>query len=123
MTRLLTFALFLSIMVTLTGAAHYYVWSRLVRDPGLPPEVTRIATYALILLFVAIPASLFLRRSGLANPLEVLVWVAMTWLGLLLFLVVALGSADLVRGLFHIGRALGGSGPLDAQRRQALARL
>jgi predicted MPP superfamily phosphohydrolase len=123
MTRLLTFTLFLSIAVTLTGAAHYYVWSRLVRDPGLPPEVSRIATYALILLFVAIPASLFVRRSGLANLLEVLVWAAMTWLGLLLFLVVALGSADVVRGLFQMGRALSGSGPLDAERRQVLARL
>ncbi|MEO7034768.1 MAG: metallophosphoesterase [Polyangiaceae bacterium] len=123
MPRLLTFALFLSIMVTLTGAAHYYVWSRLVRDPGLPPEVARVATYALIFLFVAIPGSLFLRRSGFANALEGLVWVAMTWLGLLLFLVLALGTADLVRVLFRLGRALSGFAPLDAERRQVLARL
>ncbi|MEP7053509.1 MAG: metallophosphoesterase [Pseudomonadota bacterium] len=123
MTRLLTFALFLSIMVTVTGAAHYYVWSRLVRDPGLPPEVARIATYGLVFLFAAIPGSLFLRRSSLANPLEALVWVAMSWLGLLLFLVLTLCSADLVRGLFQAGRALSGAGPLDAGRRQVLARL
>ena len=64
MARLLTFALFLSIMITLTGAAHYYVWSRLVRDPGLSPSLTRTLTYALVFLFVAIPASLFLRRQS-----------------------------------------------------------
>ncbi|HEX7451500.1 MAG TPA: hypothetical protein VF294_04415, partial [Polyangiaceae bacterium] len=63
MTRLLTFALFLSIMVTLTGAAHFYVWSRLVRDPGLPPALARGLTYGLTFLFIAIPGSLFLRRS------------------------------------------------------------
>ncbi|HEY1536169.1 MAG TPA: hypothetical protein VGF76_19245, partial [Polyangiaceae bacterium] len=80
MTRLLTFALFLSIMVTLTGAAHYYVWSRLVRDPGLPPALARTLTYGLIFLFVAIPGSLFLRRSSfggaLGGAMEALVWLA-----------------------------------------------
>jgi predicted MPP superfamily phosphohydrolase len=127
MTRLLTFALFLSIMVTLTGAAHYYVWSRLVRDPGLPPALARALTYGLIFLFVAIPGTLFLRRSSLGEALggaiEALVWLAMTWLGLLLFLVLALGVADLVRGVWQIGRAFSDAAPLDPDRRQALARL
>jgi uncharacterized protein len=123
MTRLLTFALFLSIMITLTGSAHYYLWSRLVRDPGLPTGVTRALSYALIFLFVAIPGSLFLRRSHLANALEGLVWVAMTWLGLLLFLTLALGVADLVRGVWQVSRAFGGAAPLDAERRQVAARL
>jgi predicted MPP superfamily phosphohydrolase len=127
MTRLLTFALFLSIMVTLTGAAHYYVWSRLVRDPGLPPALARALTYGLIVLFVAIPGSLFVRRSPLGEALsgatEALVWLAMTWLGLLLFLVLALGAADLVRGVWQVGRAFSDAAPLDPDRRQALARL
>jgi hypothetical protein len=127
MTRLLTFALFLSIMVTLTGAAHFYVWSRLVRDPGLPPALARGLTYALIFLFIAIPGSLFVRRSpfgaGFPNVLEALVWLAMTWLGLLLFLVLALGAADLVRGFWQVGRAFSDAAPLDPERRQAAARL
>jgi hypothetical protein len=70
MSRLLTFAVFLSIMITLTGSAHYYVWSRLVRDPGLPPGATRALTYALIFLFVAIPGTLFARRSPLGGALQ-----------------------------------------------------
>ncbi|HEY0464465.1 MAG TPA: hypothetical protein VGC79_09665, partial [Polyangiaceae bacterium] len=81
MPRLLTFALFLSIMITLTGSAHYYLWSRLVRDPGLPANATRALSYALIFLFAAIPASLFLRRSALGGSIDALVWLAMTWLG------------------------------------------
>ena len=123
MTRLLTFALFLSIMITLTGSAHYYLWSRLVRDPGLPPSAARALTYALILLFLAIPGSLFLRRSALANSLEGLVWVAMTWLGLLLFLTLSLGVADLARGVWQVSRSLSDAAPLDAERRQVIARL
>jgi len=123
MPRLLTFALFLSIMVTLTGSAHYYVWSRLVRDPGLPASLTRTLSYALIFLFAAIPASLFLRRSALGGSTTGLVWLAMTWLGLLLFLTLAVGVADLARGVWQVGRAWGNSEPLLPERRQAVARL
>lgn len=123
MSRLLTFALFLTIMVTLVGGAHYYLWARLLRDPALPAAAARALTYGLIGLFVAIPGTLFLRRSSLAGLTEPLVWLAMTWLGLLLFLVVALGVADLGRGLWQLGRSLNDAPPLDPARRQAPARL
>ncbi|HYQ46086.1 MAG TPA: metallophosphoesterase [Polyangiaceae bacterium] len=123
MPRLLTFALFLSIMITLTGAAHYYVWSRLVRDPGLPATASRALGYALLFLFLTIPASLFLRRSALGGSVSALVWLAMTWLGLLLFLTLALSVADLVRGAWQVSRAWTDAGPLLPERRQAVARL
>jgi len=123
MTRLLTFALFFTIMVSLVGSAHYYVWSRLIRDPALPPGATRALTYSLIFLFIAIPGTLFLRRSGLASLSEPLVWLAMTWLGLLLFLVLALGVADLARGVWEVARSLSDAPPLDPVRRQAVARM
>jgi predicted MPP superfamily phosphohydrolase len=123
MPRLLTFALFLSIMVTLTGSAHYYVWSRLVRDPGLPATVSRALSYALVFLFVAIPSSLFLRRSALGGSVEALIWLAMIWLGLLLFLTLTIGLADLVRGVWVVSRAWTDAEPLLPERRQAVARL
>jgi len=123
MPRLITFALFLSIMITLTGAAHYYVWSRLVRDPGLPGTASRALGYALVFLFLTIPASLFLRRSALGGSVSVLVWLAMTWLGLLLFLTLALSVADLVRGAWQVSRAWTDAGPLLPERRRAVARL
>jgi predicted MPP superfamily phosphohydrolase len=123
MPRLLTFALFFTIMVTLVGGAHYYVWSRLVRDPALPATLTRGLTYALVFLFIAIPGTLFLRRSAFGGAVEPLVWLAMTWLGLLLFLVLALGVADLGRGVWELGRSLSDSPPLDPERRQAVARI
>jgi len=123
MPRLLTFALFLSIMITLTGGAHYYVWSRLVRDPGLPGPLTRLLSYGLISLFVAIPASLFLRRSAFSGSASGLIWLAMTWLGMLFFLTLTVGVADLGRGIWQLGRALGDAEPLLPERRQAVARL
>jgi len=123
MPRLLTFAVFLTILITLTGAAHYYVWSRLVRDPGLPASATRILGYTLIFLFVAIPASMFLRRNAFGEQASSLVWLAMIWLGLLLFLTLALGAGDLARGLWQVGRSWAGAEPLLPERRQAVARL
>ena len=123
MPRLLTFALFLTIMVALTGAAHYYLWSRLIRDPGLPSGVTRALSYALVFLFVAIPGSLLLRRSPLGSAASGLVWLAMTWLGLLLFLTLALAAADFARGVWQVARAFADAGPLDPERRQVAARL
>ena len=123
MARLLTFALFLSIMVTLTGSAHYYVWSRLVRDPGLPASLSRTLSYGLIFLFATIPASLFVRRSALGGSASGLVWLAMTWLGLLLFLTLAVGAADLARGVWQVGRAWSHAEPILPERRQAVARL
>jgi len=123
MTRILTFAVFFSLMVSLVGGAHYYVWARLVRDPGLPEGFARFLGYGLVVLFAAIPASLFLRRSSIAGALEPLVWVAMTWLGFLFFLVLAVGAADLARGLWQLGRTLGDVPPLAPDRRQAVARI
>ncbi|HET7542137.1 MAG TPA: metallophosphoesterase [Polyangiaceae bacterium] len=123
MPRLLTFALFLSIMVLLTGSAHYYVWSRLVRDPGLPATASRALSYLLFFLFVAIPSSLFLRRSALGGAVEGLIWLAMIWLGLLLFLTLTIGLADLARGVWQLGRAWTNAEPLLPERRQAVARL
>ncbi|HEY4103236.1 MAG TPA: metallophosphoesterase [Polyangiaceae bacterium] len=123
MTRALTFVLFFAIMVSLVGGAHYYVWSRLVRDPALPPAATHALTYCLIFLFVAIPGTLFLRRSSFAAVTEPLVWLAMVWLGLLLFLVLALSVADVARGAWEVARSLGDAAPLDPSRRKAAARL
>ncbi|HEX3774378.1 MAG TPA: metallophosphoesterase [Polyangiaceae bacterium] len=123
MTRALTFALFFAIMVSLVGGAHYYVWSRLVRDPALPPAATRALTYGLIFLFIAIPGTLFLRRSSWAGVTEPLVWLAMVWLGLLLFLVLALSVLDVARGTWEVARSMGDAPPLDPSRRKAAARL
>ena len=64
MTRLIIFLPVFVLMVALVGGAHYYVWSRLVRDPALPELLARVLTYGLIFLFLAIPGTLFLRRSS-----------------------------------------------------------
>ena len=122
MSRLLSFALFFTVMLTVVGAVHYYVWARLVRDLALPPVWHRALTLALVSLFVLVPLSFFLRRTGAAWTVP-LVWVSSVWLGLLLLLFVVLGATDLGRGLWALGARLASAPPPDPERRVALARL
>jgi len=122
MPRLLSFALFFTIMLTLVGAVHFYIWARLVRDLGLPTGWHRALTAALVVLFVLVPASFFVRRSGAAWTVP-LVWVSAVWTGLILLFLVVLGAAEAGRGLVALAARIGAGPPPDAERRLALARL
>jgi uncharacterized protein len=115
------YVVFFLIASVIMGSAHRYVWARLVRDAALPAPWARVATIAIVALFVLLmtgfAAFRFLPRS-LATPS---MWIAYTWLGVLFFLVMSLGLSDLARVLTI--RVQHG-GPLDdPERRQAISRL
>jgi predicted MPP superfamily phosphohydrolase len=122
MPRLLSFALFFTIMLTVVGAVHYYVWARLVRDLALPPAWHRAFTAGLVILFVLIPLSFFLRRVGVAWTVP-FVWVSSVWLGFLLLFLLVLGATEAGRGLWALAARFGASSPPDAERRLVLSRL
>jgi predicted MPP superfamily phosphohydrolase len=121
MSRVLSFALFFTIMLSLVGAVHYYLWARLVRDVALPAVWQRTLTTALILLFVLIPTSFFVRRSGAAWTLPV-IWVSSVWIGLMFLFFAVLSVADLARGLVTLASRLGEAPATDPERRQLLSR-
>jgi predicted MPP superfamily phosphohydrolase len=122
MSRVVSFALFFSIMLTIVGGVHYYLWLRLVRDPALPALAYRVLSALLVAFFVLVPVSFFLRRSeaGWTVPL---VWVASVWLGLLLLLFFTLLAADVLRGGVTLVSKLTSEAPPDPARRTALARI
>ncbi|HWP08108.1 MAG TPA: metallophosphoesterase [Polyangiaceae bacterium] len=122
MSRLVSFALFFTIMLTLVGAVHYYIWARLVRDLALPPAWHRALTTGIVVLFVLIPLSFFVRRTGAAWTVPI-VWVASIWTGLLLLFLVVLGASDAGRGLVTLATRFGTAPPPDPERRVVLARL
>src|SRR4051812_26717261 len=121
MPRLLSFALFFGVALTLVGAVHYYIWARLVRDTMLPPPWQRVATAGIVGMYVLVPLSFFLRRGG-ANFAVPLVWVASVWMGFLLLFLVVLAAADLGRGGLSLAAKLGSAPPADPERRLLLAR-
>lgn len=122
MTRLLSFALFFTLMLSVMGGAHYYAWTRLVRDLALAPGHQRALTVALSVMFALVPLSFFVRRtsSWVAVPV---VWVSSIWLGVLLLLIVTLLAGDVLRGLAGLASRFSDAPPADPERRVALARL
>jgi predicted MPP superfamily phosphohydrolase len=97
MPRVLSFALFFSIMLTTVGSVHYYIWARLVRDPALPALAYLLLTVVVAGLFVLVPVSFFLR--------------------------VSLAFGDLVRGAHLLAETLAGNAPADPERRIHIARM
>lgn len=90
-------AIFLSVVVGLTVTLHYYLWTRLVRDPGLPEPWRQLATGALILLGLSIPATMlawrFVPRS-VAIPIS---WLGYVWMGAMFVTLVLLWSGEFAR--------------------------
>ena len=115
------FAVFFLVALLVLGAAHYYVWARLVRDAALPPPWSRIGMVAVSALFVLLMVRFVTARMLSRSIAAPLTWVAYTWLGALFFLVIALGLSDLVK-VVAIRSSTSGV-PDDPSRRQAMARL
>jgi predicted MPP superfamily phosphohydrolase len=122
MSRVFSFALFFSIMLSIVGGVHYYIWARLIRDPVLPALAYRALTTLVVVLFVLVPVSFFLRRSeaGWTVPIT---WVASVWLGLLLLLFFTLVFGDFVRGGYTLVSRLADGGPADPERRTVISRI
>ena len=122
MTRLLPFLVFLAVALSLVGGMHYYLWVRMVRDVQMPPHWARAATLALVVLAIAMPATLFTARLLPGSAVRPLLWISFIWMGMGFLLVAFLGMADMARlAAFVIARLRGPSDP-DPARRVLLAR-
>jgi predicted MPP superfamily phosphohydrolase len=115
------YVVFFVIASLVMGSSHRYVWARLVRDAALPAPWARIATIALVVLFVLLMSGFAAFRfvpRAVASPF---MWITYTWLGVLFFMVMALGLSDLVRVVAL--RVQFGGALEDPNRRQAISRL
>ncbi len=106
-----------------SAGIHTYLWLRLVRRSQLPQRWHAIATWALVLLFVAIPVT---TTSRLYAPSlsSVLGWVSLPWIALAGLTFLVLLVIDAVRlGTRLLRRATNRPAPeLSLSRRQFLAR-
>jgi len=113
-------AIFLGVIFTLTVGTHYYLWIRLVRDPGLPSPWKQLATVALLVLAVSIPVSMVAWRifpRDVAIPVS---WVGYVWMGSMFLLLVLLWSGELARwGWLTYADATS----VDGERREFLAQV
>jgi uncharacterized protein len=109
------------IATSILGGAHYYLWTRLVRDPALPEPWSSIGRWVLTLLALLIVASIALGRvhREVSSPIA---WVVYTWLGLLFFLFFLWLTVDVGRLIIAIWGRLASSPPEDPERRLVIAR-
>ena len=121
--RPLAFALFFTTALSLVAGVHYFIWVRLIRDPGFSPLTQRWLTLLLWSLFASVPGGLILSRI-LENAVgRALSWVAFIWLGMVLILLVVLGGLELFRAGVELAlRATNPAAAADPERRCFLAR-
>jgi uncharacterized protein len=113
------YLVFFAIAFSIMGSAHYYVWARLVRDSALPQPWGRIATVAIVVLFIVLLGSFIVSRFVSRTAAGPLMWVAYTWLGVVFFLVTSLAASDLLR---VITLRFADLPPDDPERRLAVSR-
>jgi uncharacterized protein len=117
-------AVFLAIATLVVGSAHWFVWSRLVRDVAPSPRVRRVGSIVVATLFVVVMGGWLTARNVPRAVVAPIAWVGYTWLGFLFFLVLLLALAEIGKRVALVAtRPAPGEGPPDPQRRVALSRL
>jgi predicted MPP superfamily phosphohydrolase len=77
-----TFVFAMAVQFAMIAAAHYYLWTRVIREPALPMGLHRAATLALIVLWFTLPLAVgfgHFTKVKLAMPV---VWTGFIWLGI-----------------------------------------
>jgi predicted MPP superfamily phosphohydrolase len=116
------FALFIVIAVAIVVGWHYYLWVRLVRDPGWPSGYARAGAIAILALGASLPLGALLGRF-LPRPLSsALAWVLFVWTGFAFLLLVALLVGDVLTWVLRSWSAFVLHRDPDPDRRTLLAR-
>jgi len=116
----LQFVIFLSVAISILGAAHFYLWRRLAHDMGLPGRWRHALRIVFVLGIFAFPLERVVSRAVGGRPAAVFAWFAYGWMGFCLYAVVLLILIDVALLLLWRPR----SGPVvDHDRRRALRRL
>ncbi|MER7829103.1 metallophosphoesterase [Streptomyces sp. NPDC095602] len=121
--------LVIPLILALLGAAHWYVWRRLVRDVTRPGGLPRRAgTVALVVLPLFSVAAMTAGRADAPFRLQQVVsWPGFLWLALLLYLVLTLLATELLRPLLtrwprpRTPRVTTGPRPVEGPRRAEVA--
>jgi predicted MPP superfamily phosphohydrolase len=105
---------FLLVAMSIVGAAHGYVWLRLVHDPAWGTPWGVLATLLLFCGWLSIPFTLNWGRR-LSPPWAALVaWPGYAWLGASFLLLVSVAAVDVLRVLLTLAVWAAGSAPVFA---------
>ncbi|HJZ85594.1 MAG TPA: metallophosphoesterase [Polyangia bacterium] len=116
------FVIFLAVSTLILGSLHYYVWTRLFRDPAWPAPWPRVGALVMAALCLSIPLGFLLLRRFRDAGWHALRALPFVWLGAAFLLLVVVASLDLLYLLARGVSALlawwrSDAGPLDPGRR------
>lgn len=103
------------------GAAHYYVWNRVVRAPALSPSLHKAGTIAIVAAGLLVPIGLFAGQFLPRRAETALSMLVYGWIGTITLLVVALCVSELVRAGVVAASSFG-EASISHERRTLLSR-
>ncbi|WP_406286566.1 hypothetical protein [Embleya sp. NBC_00896] len=87
------------IALALLVGVHLYVWRRLVRDTTRPGIVRRVGAGVVVALGLSMAGALILPKVFGPRGTEWIAWPGFVWMGLLLYVVLALAALEIPRVL------------------------
>ena len=99
MGRIVSFVVFFSLLSTVLGSAHYYLYTRLFVAPALGPSFERSGAIICVLLTVAAPLLMIAGRFMPRERGRYYAALGFSWLGIMLLLMTSLGLTELLRML------------------------
>ncbi|GAA1270518.1 metallophosphoesterase [Saccharothrix xinjiangensis] len=90
--------MFVLLLAVVLGAAHYYIWKRVVRDTTAPGRARQVGTVAVVLLYVLMMAALSITRLGTSFD-ALIAWPGYLWLAVAYYLVLLLAVLEVPRRL------------------------
>jgi uncharacterized protein len=113
---------FFGIVLLAVGGTHYYFWTRLTRDTGLPASARVVVALTLLLLALSLPASFFIFRAISPSAARTVLFPVYIWMGLMLLLTAFFFASDLLRWGYQLVAWISGH-PLRAEQRLLLGRV
>jgi uncharacterized protein len=111
----------LTLFALVAGGGHYYLWARLVRDPGWPGRSGTAAAWFLASMVLLLLLG-FLSRGAPRNLASPIAYVAFSWLGIFFLLLMMTLAGDIAKGAFVLFARLSAN-PQATERRQFIARV
>jgi predicted MPP superfamily phosphohydrolase len=93
---------FLLVAMSIVGAAHLYIWARLVLAPAWPSPGFELGSAFFFLAWLSIPFTLSWGRRLSPPWAAIVAWPGYAWLGSSFLLFVSVGAVDLVRALVEL---------------------
>ncbi|MEZ4299815.1 MAG: metallophosphoesterase [Polyangiaceae bacterium] len=118
--RVLQYAIFLTVFSALVAALHAYLWQRLIRSPDLGATFTRYGTRGVIGLGLLLPVGMLASRFLPRAFASVVAWASYLWFGVAVVLFFLLLGSEVIRGAVHAAGAFNGG--VSDERRQFLSR-